>query len=61
VLSLDRPPIGFADLARGFGVEAVTVDSAEALDDALAAATARRGPFLIEAVMAPMELPPKPA
>jgi acetolactate synthase-1/2/3 large subunit len=61
VLSLDRPPIGFADLARGFGVEAVTVDSAEALDDALAAAPARRGPFLVEAVMAPMELPPKPA
>ena len=59
VLSIDRPPIGFADLARGFGVEAVTVDSAEALDDALAAAPARRGPFLIEAVMAPMELPPK--
>jgi acetolactate synthase-1/2/3 large subunit len=59
VLSLDRPPVGFADLARGFGVEAVTVDSAEALDDALAAAPARRGPFLIEAVMAPMELPPK--
>ncbi len=61
VLSLDRPAIGFADLARGFGVEAVTVDSAEALDDALAAAHARRGPFLVEAVMAPMELPPRPA
>jgi len=61
VLSLDRPAIGFADLARGFGVEAVTVDSAEALDDALAAARDRRGPFLVEAVMAPMELPPKPA
>jgi len=61
VLSLDRPAMRFADLARGFGVEAVTVDSAEALDDALAAAPARRGPFLIEAVMAPMELPPRPA
>lgn len=59
VLSLDRPVIGFADLARGFGVEAVTVHSAEALDDALAVAHGRRGPFLIEAVMAPMALPPR--
>ena len=59
VLSLDRPAMRFADLARGFGVEAVTVDSAEALDDALAAAGKRRGPFLIEAAMAPMMLPPK--
>lgn len=59
VLSLDRPAVRFADLARGFGVEAVTVDTAEALDDALAAAGARRGPLLIEAVMAPMALPPR--
>ena len=59
VLSLDRPAMCFADLARGFGVEAVTVDSAEALDDALAAAGKRRGPFLIEAAMAPMMLPPR--
>jgi len=35
------------------------VDSAEALDDALAAAGKRRGPFLIEAAMAPMMLPPR--
>ena len=59
VLSLDRPAVGFAGLARGFGVEAVTVDTAEALDDALGAAGARRGPFLIEAVMAPVALPPR--
>jgi acetolactate synthase-1/2/3 large subunit len=59
VLSLDRPVMRFADMARGFGVEAVTVDSAEGLDDALAAAAKRRGPFLIEAAMAPMALPPK--
>jgi len=58
VLSLDRPAIGFADLARALGVEAVTVHSAEALDDALGAAAGRRGPFLVEAVMAPMALPP---
>lgn len=58
VLSLDRPALGFADLARGFGVEALTVETAEALDDALAAAAGRRGPLLIEAVMEPMQLPP---
>ncbi len=59
VLSLDRPPMKFAEIARGFGVEAVTVDSAEALDDALVSAMQRRGPMLIEALMAPMSLPPK--
>jgi acetolactate synthase-1/2/3 large subunit len=59
VLSLDRPPMRFVELARGFGVEAVTVGDAAALDDALAAAIKRRGPMLIEAVMAPMSLPPR--
>jgi acetolactate synthase-1/2/3 large subunit len=59
VLSLDRPTMGFVQLARGFGVEAVSVDSAEGLDDALAAAAKRRGPLLIEAVMAPIALPPR--
>lgn len=60
VLSLDRPALGFAALARGFGVESETVDTAEALDAALAAAATRRGPFLIEAVFAQMELPGAP-
>jgi len=60
VLSLDQPTIGFAALARGFGVEAEPVDTAEALDAALAAAAARRGPFLIEAIFAPMALPGAP-
>ncbi len=60
VLSLDRPAIGFAALARGFGVEAQSVDTAEALDAALASATACRGPFLIEAVFEPMALPGAP-
>jgi len=57
VLSLARPALGFTELARGFGVEAASVASAEALDDALAAAGRRRGPFLIEAVFEPMTLP----
>lgn len=51
LLSLDRPSIDFVALARGFGVEAITVDTAEALDAALASAGRRRGPFLIEAVI----------
>lgn len=52
VLSLDRPAIGFAELARSLGVEALTVDTAEALDRALQQAARQRGPFLIEAVFA---------
>ena len=51
LMSLEGPAISFAALARGFGVEAVTVATAEALADALTAALARRGPFLIEAQM----------
>jgi acetolactate synthase I/II/III large subunit len=60
LLSIDRPAIDFTALAQGFGVEAVRVESAEALDDALAAAMRRRGPFLVEAVFAPMARPPAP-
>jgi thiamine pyrophosphate-dependent acetolactate synthase large subunit-like protein len=60
VLSLDQPTLGFTELARGFGVEAQTVDTAEALDAALAEVSTRRGPFLIEAVFAPMMLPGAP-
>lgn len=51
VLALDRLAIRFAELARGFGLEAVEVDSAEALDDVLGAAMAHGGPMLIEAVI----------
>jgi acetolactate synthase-1/2/3 large subunit len=53
VLSLDRPALDFVQLARGFGVEAVAVDTAEALDDTLRAAMSRHGPLLIEARFAP--------
>ena len=60
VLSIDQPVLGFTALARGLGVESQSVDTAEALDAALAAATTRRGPFLIEAVFAPMALPATP-
>jgi acetolactate synthase-1/2/3 large subunit len=52
VLSLDRPTLGFVDLARGLGVEALSVATAEELDAALARAARHRGPLLIEAVFA---------
>lgn len=48
MLDLDDPAMDWVSLAKGFGVEAVGVDTAEALDDALAAAMSRPGPFLIE-------------
>lgn len=51
MLSLDNPAIGWVDLARGFGVEATSVDTCEGLADALKAALARKGPFLIEVLM----------
>lgn len=51
MMSLSDPDIDFVALAQGFGVDAVRVASAEALNAALAAAFARRGPHLIEAEM----------
>ena len=51
MLNLDHPVLDWVQLARGMGVEAVRADSAEAFADALRAALARPGPFLIEAVI----------
>jgi acetolactate synthase-1/2/3 large subunit len=51
LLDIDRPDIDWVSLARGLGVEAVRVSTAEAFDDALVAALKERGPRLIEAVM----------
>lgn len=51
MLDLDDPSLDWVALARGFGVEGVAVETAEALDDALAAAVSRKGPFLIEVRM----------
>jgi acetolactate synthase I/II/III large subunit len=51
VLDLHEPPLNWVSLAQGMGVEAVRVDNTRALDDALCAAMAERGPRLIEAVL----------
>ncbi len=45
---LDRPPLDWVSLARGFGVPATRVESAEALLEALPRALAEPGPQLIE-------------
>jgi acetolactate synthase-1/2/3 large subunit len=52
LLDIDRPNLDWVALARGMGVEAVRVTTAEQFDDALRAALRERGPRLIEAVMA---------
>lgn len=51
LLDISNPALDWVALARGMGVDAVSVDSAEAFDDVLASAMQQRGPFLIEAVM----------
>lgn len=51
LFQLDDPAIGWAELARGMGVEAVVVDSAEGLTDVLQDASGQNGPRLIEALM----------
>jgi len=51
LLDIDRPDIDWVSLAKGLGVEAVRVTTAEAFDDALAASMRQRGPRLIEAVL----------
>lgn len=51
MLDLDDPALDWVYLARGMGVDSVSVDTAEALDRELAAAMKRPGPFLIEAII----------
>lgn len=54
--SIGNPDIDFVALANGFGVEAVQVETGEALSAALEAAFATPGPHLIEAVMPPLNI-----
>ena len=51
MLSLDNPTLDWVKLAQGQGVEAVSCDTSEAFDLALARAIVDNGPILIEAVM----------
>uniref|UniRef100_UPI0019530172 thiamine pyrophosphate-dependent enzyme n=1 Tax=Stenotrophomonas maltophilia TaxID=40324 RepID=UPI0019530172 len=46
--ALGDPDLDWVSLARGMGVEATRVDTAEAFADVFAAAAKRKGPFLIE-------------
>lgn len=51
MFDLQDPSLGWVQLANGMGVEATSVTDTAGLRAALAAAAARRGPFLIEAVI----------
>ncbi|TDE41251.1 acetolactate synthase large subunit [Antarcticimicrobium sediminis] len=51
MLSLDRPTLGWVDMARGMGVEASRVEDTAAFALALEAGLSTPGPVLIEAVM----------
>jgi len=48
LFDLGRPGLNWVDLAKGMGVEAVSVETLEGFADAFRAACGRRGPFLIE-------------
>ncbi|MGE0874105.1 MAG: acetolactate synthase large subunit [Burkholderiales bacterium] len=52
LFSLADPELQWTQLAQGMGVEAARVDTLEAFADVFRAACARRGPFLIELLIA---------
>jgi acetolactate synthase I/II/III large subunit len=52
MFNLSKPDIEWATLAKGIGVPAQTVSTAEDFDLALSEAVQRKGPYLIEAVTA---------
>jgi acetolactate synthase-1/2/3 large subunit len=45
---LGRPDLDWVGLAKGMGMEAVSVETLEGFADTFRAACSRRGPFLIE-------------
>jgi len=51
MLTLNRPELGWVDMARGMGVEGCRVEDARDLARALEAGLATDGPYLIEAMM----------
>src|SRR5437588_3837833 len=57
----DLQPIDFATVARGFGLEAFSVDDPARCGEVLRRALSTRGPALVEAVVDPNEppMPPK--
>jgi len=51
LLDLSNPDLEWADIARGMGMNAVTVEDIRALDEAMAEAMATKGPCLIEVII----------
>jgi len=51
MLDIGRPDLDFVQIANGMGVDAAKATTAEEFDDMMKAACAKRGPFLIEAVI----------
>lgn len=51
MLSLDRPPPSWVDLAHGFGVEAGRAETTARFGELWRHAVARKGPFVIEAIL----------
>jgi len=51
LFSLDKPAIGWVNLAKGFGVPAFQANNAEEFNEALQKSLAMKGPSLIDAVL----------
>ncbi len=51
MLDIGRPDLNFTEIAQGMGVEAGRAETAEQFNKLLEGALARKGPFLIEAVL----------
>ena len=56
MLDLHGPDLDFVPLARGMGVDAVRVETAEDLTTQLERANSEPGPHLIDAVLPPIGL-----
>jgi acetolactate synthase-1/2/3 large subunit len=52
LFDIGRPDLDWISLARGMGVEGARAESLDAFADVFRAACAKRGPFLIELVIA---------
>ncbi len=52
MMTLDRPTIDWVKLSESFGVEAARTDTLKGVADLMQTANGRRGPFLIELVLA---------
>ena len=51
MIEFDDPPLDWVSLAKGMGVEGARADTCERFADLVRAGVARKGPFLIEAMI----------